>query len=381
MQDTGDVPEPTIWLPREYGRRLALYGDRHLPRIRSSVEDAQTRVAEWLKKYNDPEMLDAFARFKNNEALRDLLEAETRLGAGAYLSRLSAQMEPALQRIIGSRTYPVLVDVQTANDFNASVVNTASGFLILVGNGVGYFINQCAKIAGYACPEFVKFPGEITYLPEPFVDETETPMNGLSLFLFCGISLGIQLIGYLGDAEPAALSFLLHPHPDKLNVIIDIVISAERFMIGHEHGHIANNHLLAATIADDIPIRSSNQEFEADAFAVDLLTTSEMSKARTFGSSDDEVQFDVYMTRAIGGCALFCAADLLVEAAMTELLGQEKLTPTHPSAVERWEAIKNRLSSSFSDHIGFGENLFKFFSKVAPLSAAFCAGELTGEAK
>jgi hypothetical protein len=372
MQNTGDVPEPTIWLGREYARRLAFTGVRRLPRMRGTIEVAQTKLREYFRDYNDIQMLEALDKINKDEGIKDLLQAGSRLGLGGYLSGLSVGMEPALQRLNGGKVYPALVAEQATDDFNASVLNTASGFLIMVGNGVPYFINQCAKVAGYACPEFVRFPGDIEYRPEQAPDGSQ--MDGGGLFMFCCLTLGMQLVGYLGDANPSALSFLPQPHPTKLKVIQDIVVIAERFIIGHEHGHIANNHLVAPTIEDDVPLRTSNQEFEADAFSVDLLTTSEMSKVGMFGSSD--VEFDVYIDRAIGGFALFCAADHLVHVATQELLIDAVGTSTHPSAIARWEAIKDRLSNNFANHINFGDSLFEFFRKVAPLAAEFCAVQL-----
>jgi hypothetical protein len=142
-------------------------------------------------------------------------------------------------------------------------------------------------------------------------------------------------LAYLLYGEPARAPqyFLDEPYN---SFAVDIMESMERFIMGHEYGHIVLNHVpdcnqdVSAEASVDELMTSQEQELEADAYGLFLAILSQQDKKSA--------------NVTYGGADLFLTCLDVIERGIAVLMtGQENVdtTPTtHPSAHDRRTALR-----------------------------------------
>jgi hypothetical protein len=364
-----EEPLSSWWLEWEFWRLKNAMG-RAVPRNQISIHGAADRIEALLARYGGDDERRAMRELRADPDLMVLLDEVTKL-PGAYLYGHDQALGPAVDAVRQRPPYPFLVREFPTQEFNASVVNTVSGFLILIDSGTPFFINNCAKVLGYACPELVPLPGDVTYEPESGgADGTEILQGGV-LLAVCALTLSTHVREYLGGTGASLLSSLPHAQPAKFKILTEIIGAAERFMIAHEHGHIAFDHLTLDLTAEHIASRPRDDELQADRFAADVLIRPEPNAVGPTGFARTGLPMHVYTEAVIAGIALFLGASRLIEAARDAAPDETETENTHPSAGDRWEAIASYVAPRYPEQMACGEAVYALFDNFAPGVGSF----------
>jgi hypothetical protein len=362
-----EEPLSSWWLEWEFWRLKNVMG-RAAPRTNISIQEVVDRIEARAARYGGDDQQRAIRELRADPDQMVLLEEVAKL-PGAYLYGHDQALGPAVDAVRQRPPYPFLVQEFPTQLFNASVVNTVSGFLILIDSGAPFFINACAKVLGYACPELVPLPGDVTYEPESSADGTDI-LQGGTLLAFCALALSTHVREYLGGTGASLLSSLPHA-PAKLQILTELISAAERFMIAHEHGHIAFDHLTLDLTAEHIASRPRDDELQADHFAVDVLTRPEPNAVGPTGFARTGLPMHVYTEAVIAGIALFLGASRLIEAAHDAAPDETETENTHPRAGDRWQAIASYVAPRYPEQMACGEAVYALFDRFAPGVGSF----------
>jgi len=361
-------PLSSWWLDWEFWRLKNAMG-RAVPPSNVSLQAAAARIEAHAAAYGD-ERRRTLRELLANPDLAVMLEEVAKM-PGAYLHGHEQALSPALDAVRQRPPYPFVVREFPTQEFNASVVNTVSGFLILIDSGVPFFVNSCAKVLGYACPELVPLPGDVTYEPESAGADGTDILQGDVLLAFCAVALSTHVREYLGGTGVSLLSPLPHAHPAKFEILTELISAAERFMIAHEHGHIAFDHLTLDLTAEHIASRPSDDELQADRFAVDVLVRPEPNAIAPAGFPRTGLPMQVYIEAVIAGIALFLGASRLIEAARDAAPDETETENTHPSAGDRWQAISSYVAPRYPEQMACGEAVYALYDRFAPIVGSF----------
>lgn len=234
-----------------------------------------------------------------------------------------------------------------------------------------FFVNSCAKVLGYACPELVPLPGDVTYEPKSGGADGTEILQGRLLSTFCAPTLATHVREYLGGTGASLLSSLPHAQPAKYEILTELVSAAERFMIAHEHGHIAFDHLTLDLTAEHITSRPYDDELQADRFAVDVLLRPEPNAVGPTGFARTGLPIHVYTEAVIAGIGLFLGASRLIEATRDAAPYATETENTHSRAGDRWEAIASYVAPRYPEQIACEEAVYAFFDRFAPVAGSY----------
>jgi len=191
--------------------------------------------------------------------------------------------------------------------------------------------------------------------PQPFTRAQPWEAYGLALVAlakYCLTGRG----SYLAPFEPV-VTFSDMKDPDQTTISWSFV--AELFILLHEYGHVALNHLDRSrtdilVLTASVPIyqytKSQQQEFDADAYALRCLL--QHGSARNIKDKD--------LAFAIGTLLNFFD---LCDAIRT--LSRQTASETHPAGWDRWAAIRNAVSitSTALAHVTVLEVTFRFLEE------------------
>jgi hypothetical protein len=224
------------------------------------------------------------------------------------------------------------VGIFPVDSYNAHIVKRGNGFLVLINTGFIELVESIVEVSQYQLDTEIKAKiinkWIIDYLKNskiPTVHEREEIADKLNV---------------KGKSENGLVNYL--------------ITAAEEFVLLHEYGHYALNHLAEKNFQNDRVYYSHKREYEADLWALNI----QIIKSNRLA--------DEYM-RAIKifGIYAFLGIGALIEKYLVELFGQQ-IGNSHPSCSKRiWNLEAFLKSFGYLEDCYLGTNLMKVMDEAS----------------
>jgi hypothetical protein len=242
--------------------------------------------------------------------IEHLAAALQEAGHNAMLQRMAKKIE-SVAAAHGSLPEDIYVGKYPTGSFNAQVMKTTDGPLVLINTGTEFLIIEIVKLFAMGAIGLVKSAPDAT-------DEEIRNAIGMTESEVSE-QLARLLYAYVAQGDPAAARKLPMIQGELLIAVSKLAWATQEFLVAHEYGHIVKGHLRglqARNAVDDggelhLNWKSLEQEVEADATAL------QMCNALTFQETgqriDDPAKLILLQMRFAGPTIFFALADLIEE--------------------------------------------------------------------
>jgi hypothetical protein len=265
----------------------------------------------------DQALHNALHNYKNNYI--NLLDEQ--------VTELSAEVERDIKSANQTLTHQIFAAEFPTGSFNAQVVPSESGLLVLINNGLMMFIYQTLKVMVYSA-----------------FDERLAFESNRDSSKWANSALAEIILAYLIFRDPRFAKRLPAPGGLKAMLIGDFVNPCEKFAVAHEYGHILGNHLELAskfalsTSVGDLEAIQKNwlQEYEADVIGASIML---QSAPKPINDDNDFMALKFI----VGGPLIFFTLDNLITQSISQLRKNVKFNAItdHPPSHLRIENLKN----------------------------------------
>lgn len=264
-------------------------------------------------------------RFENPSSYRIILD-------------LRKEIEEASKDLSISIPIELVVGTLPTGQVNARVIKIPSNgdFVVVFESGFFTFANLLAKATIKAMPFIGTENDKLS-----FSTDWDGSVNSDALRRFQEVIIAYLLHGQPNAAPPYLIDY---PHQRLTNILRN---SMELFVIGHEYGHVIGGHFStgqktsAFLIGNEVNeiIYSWQQEFEADAWGLQLMLHAMMKKGHDLSLSFWGADF------------FFSCIDVVERSTSIIRTGELKNQPlgSHPPAKARREALRKVLKRSLSE--------------------------------
>jgi hypothetical protein len=311
-------------LQRQYELLLEQRGLDHL--VARPAPDDTLRLIEEMT----PHERTLFA-----DIIQSIRDGDYSIGDEGKFDAISADIQATIERsgipLPGS---PVYVGEYPHNSFNAQACAVTGGTLILINRGLVTLVHEIAKCWGLSLLSFDRSEDGGILPEQPTAETTRQRDEARVIIARAVLAYIFQNDARLGGRIPIGSRAAMGFHLTR---------ATEKFVIGHEFGHLLAGHLdepRAQTAWGELIRKTHAQEFEADEIG-GLLMLRDLDPS-------DQIQTNL----AIAGPFFFFAIDHLVTRVRNEVndIPAALVVTDHPPSDERAAALR-RL---FLDNAGLG---------------------------
>jgi hypothetical protein len=276
-------------------------------------------------------------------------------GHNAFLQKMAKEIE-VVAPSFGNLPQEIFVGRYPTGSFNARVLLTVDGPLILVNTGAEFLIIEVIKLFVAGTFAFVPSAADASH------DEISNAigMNETEI----AEQLARLLFAYVthGDAAIAGKLPIL-PGADAMIAVSKFAWSTTQFLIAHEYGHVVNDHLrqhkpknvVSDPESAEFDWMSLEQEVEADISGIRMHNQVFFDQ---IGRTIDDPLKLIQLQMNFAGPTIFLSIADMIEETFKAFLGRrgEWLVGSHPPTPIRTEYLNNYLRSiSGNKGLEFGE--------------------------
>lgn len=241
---------------------------------------------------------------------------------------------------IGYLPGEIFVANYPTGSFNAQVIKTIDGPLVLINRGATYLIMEIVKL--FTCSTI-----ELTEGPNLQKFSDANTVGYLSLLLY----------NYITQGDPRSQDKIPPLSGAHLVIAATIGTAATRFLIAHEYGHIVSGHLDNAfsvnATADRENVRftqkSQEQEIEADIIAQLMCHRINFSKIGGTITSQEQL---IKMQCAIAGSSCFFAIAHMLDMLFESITNKKMSSDSHPDSMQRLHYCNDVIKKMISGEDG-----------------------------
>lgn len=290
----------------------------------------QRGLERFVAPLSRDEKLHRFSRMSSQEQeyFADLIESvrdgtDTAEDTGPF-ERICQDIQATLERSDIPLPNPVYVDQYPHNAFNAQACAVTGGTLILINTGLMTLVHEIAKCLGLSLMPFRRSAtGDI--VPEQASPELTRQRDEARAVIARAV------VAYIFHTDAGQRGRI--PVDSRSAMGFHLTQSTERFVVGHEFGHLLSGHLDQSRTHSawgELIRKTHAQEFEADEVGALLMLR---------GLEDgDQIQTNL----ATAGPFFFLAIDHLVTRVRNEVndIPQDLVVTDHPPSDERAAALR-----------------------------------------
>lgn len=262
-------------------------------------------------------------------------------GHNAMVQKMAKKVE-SVASSYGSLPRDLYVGKYPTGSFNAQVMKTSDGPLVLVNTGAEFLIIELVKL-------FVSGTFAIVEsAPDATKDEIQNALGMTESEV--AEQLARLIYAYVAHGDAAMARKLPMMHGEALIAVSILAWATQEFLIAHEYGHILKNHLRdmkaknAVNDGGDLELnwKSLEQEVEAD------VTALKMCSALTFqetGQTIDRAETMLRLQLRFAGPTIFFMIADLIEETFKGMIGKRGyiILGDHPPSTMRMKYCNEYL--------------------------------------